>query len=146
MPEAWGPCESVFLTNVPPYWREEVLKQVLLTNGTKQKDFVLDKCRFHLGDIRTKTWMLTGPAAGSLVGKVLQAASGQTMIVPISAREYNSKKARVQGKGRGKGRGKGAGGRGAESATAAAMEVDISTSDAKALKFMKRKRGDEALL
>ena len=146
VPEAWGPCESVFLTNVPPYWREEVLKQVLLTNGTKQKDFVLDKCRFHLGDIRTKTWMLTGPAAGSLVGKVLQAASGQTMIVPISAREYHSKKAQVQGKGRGKGRGKGAGGRGAESATAAAMEVDISTNDAKALKFMKRKRGDEALL
>ena len=55
VPEAWGPCESIYLTNVPPYWRSDVLQEVLMTQGTGQKDFVLDKCRFHLGDIRTKT-------------------------------------------------------------------------------------------
>ena len=83
-PDAWGPCESVFLTNVPPYWKETVLKQVLLTQGTGQENFVLDRCKFHIGDIRSKTWMLTGPSAGRLVGKVLQAAQSGTLIVPIS--------------------------------------------------------------
>ena len=89
-PEAWGPCESVFLTNVPPYWKDVVLRQVLTMQGTGQEDFVLDRCRFHIGDIRSKTWMVTGPKVSSLLGKVLQAAQSGTLIVPISRREYMS--------------------------------------------------------
>ena len=112
VPEAWGPCESVYLTNVPPYWRSDVLQEVLMTQGTGQKDFVLDKCRFHLGDIRTKTWMVTGPSTSGLLGKVLQASSSNTLIVPISSKEYNSKKAQIQGKGKGRGKGMGGGGGG----------------------------------
>ena len=73
-PEAWGPCESVFPTNVPPYWKDVVLRHVLTTQGTGQEDFVLDRRRFHVGDIRSKTWMVTGPKVSSLLGKVLQAA------------------------------------------------------------------------
>ena len=34
VPEAWGPCESVYLTNVPPYWRFDVLQEVLMIQGT----------------------------------------------------------------------------------------------------------------
>ena len=95
-PEAWGPCESVFLTNVPPYWRETALRQVLLTQGTNQQNFVLDRRKFHVGDIRSKMWMLTGPKASQLVGKVLQAAPAGTLIVPISRQEYMSRKASIQ--------------------------------------------------
>ena len=98
VPEAWGPCKSVFLTNVPPYWKQEVLHEVLLTHGTGRKDFVLDKCQFHIGDIRTETWMATGPTVAALLGKVLQASKSATVIVPISTKEYGSKKAQIQGR------------------------------------------------
>ena len=137
-PEAWGPCESVFLTNVPPYWRDTVLRQVLLTQGTDQENFVLDRCRFHVGDIRSKTWMLTGPKAGQLVGKVLQAAQSSTLIVPISRQEYMSRKASIQGRG-GKG---GKGGKGAPPPDGASDPMDFNDSDVGALKVFKRKRGD----
>ena len=51
VPEAWGTCQSMYLTNVPPYWKEVVVKTVLLTQGTGLHDFVVDRCRFHIGDI-----------------------------------------------------------------------------------------------
>ena len=51
--QAWGPCESPFLTNVPPIWNDTVLRQVLVTQGTWLEDFVLHICRFHMGDIRS---------------------------------------------------------------------------------------------
>ena len=137
-PEAWGPCESVFLTNVPPYWRDTVLRQVLSTQGTDQENFVLDRCRFHVGDIRSKTSMLTGPKAGQLVGKVLQAAQSSTLIVPISRQEYMSRKASIQGRG-GKG---GKGGKGAPPPDRASDPMDFNHSDVGALKVFKRKRGD----
>ena len=92
-------------------------------------------------DIRTKTWMVTSPAARGLLGKVMQAANTNTMIVPISAKEYGLKKAQVQGKGRGKGKGKGAGGRGPEPT---AGPMDLSDNDVKVLKFVKRKHVDKA--
>ena len=97
--EAWGPCESVFLTNVPPYGKDVVICQVLRTQGTGQEDFVLDRCRFHIGDIRSKTWMVTRPKVSSLLGKVLQAAQSGTLIVPISKQEYMSRKATIHSKG-----------------------------------------------
>ena len=34
VPEAWGQCESIFPTDVPPHWKEEVLRTVLLTQST----------------------------------------------------------------------------------------------------------------
>ena len=34
VPEAWGTFQSVCLTNVPPYWKEGVVKTVLLIQGT----------------------------------------------------------------------------------------------------------------
>ena len=34
VPDAWGPCQLIFLTNVPPYWKEEVVRTVPLTQGT----------------------------------------------------------------------------------------------------------------
>ena len=37
VPQAWGPCESVFLLNVPPFWRSQVLQEVLPTQGRCQK-------------------------------------------------------------------------------------------------------------
>ena len=110
-----------------------------MTQGTGQKDFVLDKCRFHLGDIRTKTWMVTGPSTSGLLGKVLQASTSNTLIVPISSKEYNSKKAQIQGKGKGRGKGKG----GATRPEPTAEPMDLSDNEASALKFMKRKRGAE---
>ena len=137
-PEAWGPCESVFLTNVPPYWRDTVLRQVLLTQGTDQENFVLDRCRFHVGDIRSKTSMLTGPKAGQLVGKVLQAAQSSTLIVPISRQEYMSRKASIHRRG-GKG---GKGGKGAPPPDRASDPMDFNDSNLAALKVFKRKRGD----
>ena len=130
-PEAWGPCESVFLTNVPPYWKDVVLRQVLTTQGTGQ-----------IGDIRSKTWMVTGPKVSSLLGKVLQAAQSGTLIVPISRQKYMSRKATIHSKGGkgGKGGGKGAGkGSGASSAV---EPMDINGSDVGALKVFKRKRAD----
>ena len=138
-PEAWGPCESVFLTNVPPYWRHTVLRQVLVTQGTDQENFVRNRRRFHVGDIRSKTWMLTGPKAGQLIGKVLQAAQSSTLIVPISRQEYVSRKASIQGRG-GKG-GKG-GGKGAPPPDKASDPMDFNDSDVGALKVFKCKRGD----
>ena len=139
-PEAWGPCESVFLTNVPPYWRDSVLRQVLLTQGTSQENFVLDKCRFHVGDIRSKTWMLTGPKASALVGKVLQAAQAGTLIVPISRQEYMSRKSTIQSRG-GKGGGKGAS-KGSSVSERQAEPMEVNDSDVGALKMFKRKRDD----
>ena len=141
-PEAWGPCESVFLTNVPLYWKDAVLRQVLTTLGTGQEDFVLDRCRFHIGDIRSKTWMVTGPKVSPLLGKVLQAAQAGTLIVPISRQVYMSGKAAIHskggkgGKGGGKGAGKGSG------APAAVEPMGINNGDVGALKVFKRKRAD----
>ena len=111
---------------------------MLLTQGTDQENFVLDRCRFHVGDIRSKTWMLTGPKAGQLVGKVLQAAQSSTLIVPISRQEYMSRKASIQGRG-GKG---GKGGKGAPPPDRASDPMDFNDSDVGALKVFKRKRGD----
>ena len=100
---------------------------------------MLDRCRFHVGDIRSRTWMLTGPKAGQLVGKVLQAAQSSTLIVPISRQEYMSRKASIQGRG---GRGGKGGGKGAPSPDKASDPMDFNDSDVGALKVFKRKRGD----
>ena len=32
--ETWGVCQAIFLTHVPPYWKEEIVRTVLLTQGT----------------------------------------------------------------------------------------------------------------
>ena len=103
---------------------------------------MLDCCRFHIGDIRSKTWMVTGPKVSSLLGKVLQAAQLGTIIMPISRHEYMSRTATIHskggkgGKGGGKGAGKGSG------ASAAVEPMDINNSDVGALKVFKRKRAD----
>ena len=119
-----------------------VLRQVLTTQATGQEDFVLDRCRFHIGDIRSKTWMVIGRKVSSLLGKVLQAAQAGTLIVPISRQEYMSPKVAIQSKGGkgGKGGGRGAG-KGA-SGPAAVESMDFNDSDVGALKVFKRKRAD----
>ena len=43
VPEAWGP-RAIFLANVALCWKQEVLHEVLLTQGLGQKDFVLGNC------------------------------------------------------------------------------------------------------
>ena len=86
-------------------------RAVLTTQGTGQEDFVLDRCHFQIGDIRSKTWMVTGSKVSSLLGNILQAAQAGTLMVPISRQEYMSRKAAIHSKGGkgGKGGGKGAG-------------------------------------
>ena len=34
VPENWGTCQSIFLTNVPPYWKQEIIRTLLWTQGT----------------------------------------------------------------------------------------------------------------
>ena len=98
----------------------------------------MDRCRSHVGDIRSKTWMLTGPKAGQLVGKVLQAAQSSTLIVPISRQEYMLRKASIHRRG-----GKGSkGGKGAPPPDRASAPMDFNDSDVGALKVFKSKRGD----
>ena len=78
--------------------------------GQKQKDFVLGKWGFHIGDLHTKARMVTSLLVAGLLGKVVQC-----IRVPINSKEYASKKVHIQGKGKGhrksKGSGRGGGGR-----------------------------------
>ena len=106
----------------------------MLTQGIGQADFVSDKCRFHLGEIRSKTWMLTGPKAWGMIRKVLQAALSGTMIVLITKQAYMSRKASTQSGGKGKGKG-----RGGPSRTEP-ESMEINDSDVSMLKVFKRRR------
>ena len=43
VPDTQGTYQLVFPTNVPPYWKEEIVKPVLLTQGTSQRGWVRSK-------------------------------------------------------------------------------------------------------
>ena len=145
VPQAWGPCESIYLTNVPPYWKEEVLRSVLLTQGTGQRNFVVDKGPFRIRQVRSKTWMMTDPSVSQVPRKVLQAANTNmgTIMVPMSAQEYKSKCAQLRSKGKGKEKGAdGTGATGCRGKPDTSTPMERSSTDMPALNFMKRKRTD----
>ena len=116
-----------------------MLKQVMLTQGTGQENFVLDRCKFHIGDVRSKTWMLTGPSALRLVGKVPQAAQSGTLIVPISKQEYMSRKSTIHSRGGKGGKGSKKGSAGGDRVT---VPMEVNDGAVGALKMFKRKRAD----
>ena len=103
---------------------------------TGQRDFVHEGVRWSVGEIRTCTWKILGPAVDKAVGHLLKPADGDSPIHIISAHEYATKKAKGGAKG-GKGAGKGGKGGTTPKPKGPPAEMDV---DRDIMKFMKRKR------
>ena len=87
----WGSVESCMLINVPPYWKDDHIKSVL--KGTGERDLLLTKMSWNVGEIRTCTWKVQSPDSKKLVGRVLKAPSGRTLLI-INSAEYKERKSR----------------------------------------------------
>lgn len=135
VPTEWGATTAVYAINVPPHYDHKAVGAMFGVTG--QRDFVHERSRWSVGEIRTCTWKILGPAVDQAVGHLLKPADGDSPIHIISAHEYSTKKAKGGAKG---GKGSGKGGKGgttpkSEEPPAAEMEVDMEI-----MKFMRRKR------
>lgn len=135
IPSEWGSTTAVYAINVPPYYDHTAVNAMFRVTG--QVDYVHERVKWSVGEIRTCTWKLVGPVVDQAVGHLLKPADGGSPIHIISAHEYATKKAKGSSKG---GKGSGKGGKGGappkpEMPHTAEMEVDMDM-----MKFMKRKR------
>mmetsp|Transcript_25282 Transcript_25282/g.45705 ORF Transcript_25282/g.45705 Transcript_25282/m.45705 type:complete len:521 (-) Transcript_25282:5282-6844(-) len=87
----WGQVETCMLIGAPPYWKEAHVRSVLEATG--QKDMLLNKLGWNVGEIRTASWRIQSPNAKNFVGKVLKNPNGRVLLV-ISTAEYKERKAR----------------------------------------------------
>ena len=83
----WGSIDTLFPADVPPYYKEPHLREVL-QSSSKVKDFLLQKMRWSVGTIRTATWKLTAPDLGALQSALFLVAGSSTVIRTLSGTEY----------------------------------------------------------
>ena len=62
---------------------------------TKNKEVVIDRVRFSVGEIQTATWRVSGESIGQLAGMVFHGVRGSEMVSLMAEVDYIAKKAQV---------------------------------------------------
>ena len=153
-PSDWGPAGYLFLINVPPWWGEKSITEIL--RASEVENLLMKRKRWSVGEMRTLTWKICIPGGDvpKPVGSVFRGAEGDVLMQVISQPEY----AACRDRGNPKGGGGKKGGKGSTplsrasvvsrrsyssiatsgyaSSSALAIPMDCDTE----LKFHKRKR------
>ena len=66
VPDDCGAVTSVYATNVPPWYNQSAV--TAMTSATGDTNFVADRMRLSVGELRTCTWKITGQQVEQLVG------------------------------------------------------------------------------
>ena len=108
LPSQWGPAHYLFLINVPPWWGEKSITEILRASNVE--NLLVKRMRWSIGEIRTLTWTICIPSGDvpKLMGSVFRGAEGDVLMRVISQPEYAARRDRGNPKGGGgKGGGKG---------------------------------------
>ena len=86
-PSEWGPDDYLFLINVPPWWGEKSITEIL--RASEVENLLVKRMRWSVGEIRTLTLKICIPSGDvpKLVGSVFRGAQDVLMQV-ISQPEY----------------------------------------------------------
>ena len=77
------------IMGIPPLWKEEHLRAGLESTG--DKDFLLNKLSWNVGEMRTSTLRVHSPKASMWFGKVFHSKEGRCLMVISSAEEGDRK-------------------------------------------------------
>ena len=90
VPDDWRAVTSVYATNVPPWYNQSAVTAMISATGDTK--FVADRMRFSVGELRTRTWKITGQHVEQLVGHLLRSTEVGSPIHIVSANEYKGKR------------------------------------------------------
>ena len=85
---------TLYAVNVPPSWDKSDMAAVFASR-TNNKEVVIDRVRFSVGEIRTAAWRASGESIGQSAGIVFQGSRGSETISPMAEVDYIAKKAQV---------------------------------------------------
>ena len=92
IPKHWNAAKVslLYAVNVAPWWDRSDMAEVFVS-CTKNKEVVINRVRFSVGEIRTATWRVSGESIGQLAGMVFHDVRGSELV----SIDYIAKKGQV---------------------------------------------------
>ena len=97
IPDTWGQVTSVYVINVPPWYDQKAVHSMLGATGDEK--FVVDRVRWSVGELRTCTSKVRGPAVQDFVGHLLRLTEGDPPVHIIGSQECTTRQGKPANKG-----------------------------------------------